>query len=62
MIFKNRSPIEIEYKKPLLEIKNKDMLCFNSNNKIKQLFNNQVFVYHQNHKESYKKKKPYASN
>ena len=34
MIFKNRSPTEIEYKKPLLEIKNTDILCFNSNNKM----------------------------
>jgi hypothetical protein len=45
-MFKNRSPIEIEYKKPLLEIKNKDMLCFNSNNKMnKDILTNLTIIY-----------------
>jgi hypothetical protein len=46
MIFKNRSPIEIEYKKPFLEIKNKDMLCFNSNNKMNNnIITNLTIIY-----------------
>ncbi len=46
MMFKNRSPMEIEYKKPFVEIKNKDMLCFNSNNKINNdILTNLTIIY-----------------
>jgi hypothetical protein len=45
-MFKNRRPMEIEYKKPLLEIKNKDILCFNSNNKINNdILTNLTIIY-----------------
>jgi len=45
-MFKNKRPMEIEYKKPLLEIKNKDILCFNSNNKINNnILTNLTIIY-----------------
>jgi hypothetical protein len=45
-MLKNRRPMEIEYKKPLLEIKNKDILCFNSNNKINNdILTNLTIIY-----------------